>query len=88
MHVREQGKLKTPIFRCSFADGLSISDVDWDTEDGHACCYTANGSMCPNSVVLTEPNHYGPAVVWPYMNTDGNIYIRCFLPGSAHKRAC
>jgi hypothetical protein len=20
---------------CSFADGLSISDVEWDTEDGH-----------------------------------------------------
>ena len=20
---------------CSFADGLSISDVDWDTQDGH-----------------------------------------------------
>ena len=36
----------------------------------------------PNSAVVTEPNRYGPAVVWPYMDTNGNIYIRCFLPGS------
>jgi hypothetical protein len=36
----------------------------------------------PNSAVVTEPNRYGPAVVWPYMDTDGNIHIRCFLPGS------
>ena len=32
---------------CSFADGLSISDVEWDTRTViTACCYTANGSMC------------------------------------------
>jgi hypothetical protein len=36
----------------------------------------------PNSSVVTEPNRYGPAVVWPYMDTDGNVYIRCFLPGA------
>ena len=36
----------------------------------------------PNSAVVTEPNRYGPAVVWPYMDSEGNIYIRCFLPGS------
>ena len=36
----------------------------------------------PNSSVETEPNRYGPAVVWPYMDSDGNVYIRCFLPGS------
>ena len=30
---------------CAFADGLSISDVDWDTKEVTiACCCTANGS--------------------------------------------
>jgi hypothetical protein len=36
----------------------------------------------PNSSVVTEPNRYGPAVVWPYMDSHGTIYIRCFLPGA------
>ena len=68
---------------CSFADGLSISDVDWDTEDGHyRVLLHGEWINVPNSAVVTEPNRYGPAVVWPYMDTDGNIYIRCFLPGS------
>jgi hypothetical protein len=68
---------------CSFADGLSISDVDWDTKDGHyRVLLHGEWINVPNSAVVTEPNRYGPAVVWPYMDTDGNIYIRCFLPGS------
>ena len=68
---------------CSFADGLSISDVDWDTKDGQYCVLLHGEWInVPNSAVVTEPNHYGPAVVWPYMDSEGNIYIRCFLPGS------
>ena len=68
---------------CSFADGLSISNVDWDTKDGHyRVLLHGEWINVPNSAVVTEPNRYGPAVVWPYMDTDGNIYIRCFLPGS------
>ena len=65
---------------CSFAGGLSISDVEWDTEDGHyRVLLHGEWINVPNSSVVTEPNRYGPAVVWPYMDTDGNIYIRCFL---------
>jgi hypothetical protein len=68
---------------CSFADGLSISDVDWDTKDGHyRVLLHGQWINVPNSSVVTEPNRYGPAVVWPYMDTDGNVYIRCFLPGA------
>jgi hypothetical protein len=67
---------------CSFADGLSISDVDWDTKDGHyRVLLHGEWITVPNSAVVTEPNRYGPAVVWPYMDSEGNIYIRCFLPG-------
>ena len=30
---------------CSFADGFSVSDVDWGTEEGHyRVLFTANGS--------------------------------------------
>jgi hypothetical protein len=68
---------------CSFADGFSVSDVDWDTEDGHyRVLLHGEWINVPNSSVVTEPNRYGPAVVWPYMDSNGNIYIRCFLPGS------
>jgi hypothetical protein len=68
---------------CSFADGLSISDVDWDSKDGHyRVLLHGEWINVPSSSVVTEPNRYGPAVVWPYMDTDGNVYIRCFLPGA------
>jgi hypothetical protein len=67
---------------CSFADGFSVSDVDWDTEDGHyRVLLHGEWVNVPNSSVVTEPNRYGPAVVWPYMDSNGTIYIRCFLPG-------
>jgi hypothetical protein len=32
--------------------------------------------------LVTEPNKYGPAVVWPYMDANGATQIRCFLPGA------
>jgi hypothetical protein len=68
---------------CSFADGFSVSDVEWDTDDGHyRVRLHGEWVNVPNSSVVTEPNRYGPAVVWPYMDTDGNVYIRCFLPGA------
>ena len=43
----------------------------------------ATGSVAPSlTAFVTEPNRYGPAVVWPYMDSNGTIYIRCFLPGA------
>ena len=51
---------------CSFADGLSVSDVDWDTKDGHyRVLLHGEWINVPNSSVVTEPNRYGPAVVLP-----------------------
>ena len=68
---------------CSFADGFAVSDVDWDTEDGHyRVLLHGEWVNVPNSSVVAEPNRYGPAVVWPYMDNNGTIYIRCFLPGA------
>ena len=75
---------------CSFADGVSIEDVDWDTNgpkdaQGQATYRVRlHGewiSVPPNSVV-TEPNRFGPAVVWPYVDAGGATQIRCFLPGA------
>lgn len=70
---------------CSFADGVSIADVDWDT-DGAGGHYRVrlNGHWVdvPDAAVVTEPNRDGRAFVWPYMDAEGNRQIRCFLPGA------
>jgi hypothetical protein len=73
---------------CSFADGVSIQDVDWDTQrdDAGTVHYRVrlHGEwiVVPDSAVVTERNRFGPAVVWPYMDADGATQIRCFLPGA------
>ena len=36
----------------------------------------------PDDAVVTEPNKFEPAVVWPYMSPDGQTQIRCFIPGA------
>jgi hypothetical protein len=76
---------------CSFADGAQVDDVDWDTE----CADIAGAQEChyrvrlhgqwidvPENALVTEPNRFGPAVVWPYMDQEGNTQIRCFIPGA------
>jgi hypothetical protein len=68
---------------CSFADGFSISDVDWDTWDGHYRVRIHQEWVeVPDDAVVTEPNKVGVPVVWPYLDSNGNTQIRCFLPGS------
>ena len=77
---------------CSFADGLAIEDVDWDTAtiaDGGAIPHVVyrvriNGQWIavPPEAVVTEPNKFGRAVVWPYVDAAGVTQIRCFIPGA------
>lgn len=70
---------------CSFADGVRVEDVDWDTGGPNgAYRVRLGGTMVdvPESAVVTEPNRYGPAVVWPYQGNEGETLIRCFLPGA------
>jgi hypothetical protein len=68
---------------CSFADGMQIDDVDWDTRDGHYRVRLLGEWIdVPESALVTEPNRFGPAVVWPYQDADGVAQIRCFLPGA------
>ena len=52
---------------CAFADGVSVQDVDWDTQDGHyRVRIQGEWIEVPDAAVITEPNRFGPAVVWPY----------------------
>jgi hypothetical protein len=68
---------------CSFADGFSVQDVDWDTQDGHYRVRVhGQWVVVPDSAVVTEPNRFGPAVVWPYRDNDGATQIRCFMAGA------
>jgi hypothetical protein len=68
---------------CSFADGVKVEDVDWETRDGRYRV-RLNGEWVdvPEAALVTEPNRFGPAVVWPYLDADGATQIRCFLPGA------
>ena len=67
---------------CSFADGVSVKDVDWDAQEGHYRV-RLHGEWVdvPDAALVTEPNRFGPAVVWPY-EEGGKTQIRCFMPGA------
>jgi hypothetical protein len=68
---------------CSFADGTSVQDVDWDTQEGrYRVRLHGEWIFVPESALVTGPNRFGPAVVWPYMDAEGATQIRCFLPGA------
>jgi len=68
---------------CSFADGVTVEDVDWDTQDGHYRVQIyGQWIVVPDAAVVTEPNRFGPTVVWPYRDPDGTTQIRCFMPGA------
>ncbi len=68
---------------CSFADGVKVEDVDWDTRDGqYRVRLDGQWVVVPDSALITEPNKFGPAVVWPYRDAEGTTQIRCFIPGA------
>ena len=68
---------------CSFADGVRIEDVDWDTQDGHyRVRLHGKWVVVPEMALVTEPNKFGPAVVWPFLEVSGNVQIRCFMAGA------
>lgn len=67
---------------CDIADGEKISDVDWTTKDGHyQVRLDGKWIDVPDAAVVTVPNKFGPAVVWPIRYRD-DIAIRCFMPGA------
>jgi hypothetical protein len=67
---------------CSDADGSAVSDVDWETRDGHyRVRIDGQWVDVPDEAVITEPNRIGRTMVWPIRGYLG-LSVRCFLPGS------
>ena len=72
---------------CSDADGTALSDVDWESKDGHYRVRIEDQWWdVPDEAVIKEPNRVGRTMVWPvYVSPSGGpvrIDIRCFMPGS------
>jgi len=72
---------------CSDADGTALSDVDWESKDGHYRVRIEDQWWdVPDDAVIKEPNRAGRTMVWPvYISPSGGpvqIDIRCFMPGS------
>jgi hypothetical protein len=67
---------------CSDADGSAVSDVDWESKEGHYRVRLDGLWLdVPDEAVITEPNRVGRTMVWPIRGYLG-ITIRCFMPGS------
>lgn len=67
---------------CSNADGVVISDPDWESRDGHyRVRLDGEWIDVPDDAVITEPNRAGRTMVWPLRGALGTS-IRCFLPGT------
>lgn len=66
---------------CSFADGRTVEDPDWGMQgDSYWVRIDGKKIIVPKDALVTEPNRYGKAVVWPYL-VNGDPAVRCFLPG-------
>jgi hypothetical protein len=67
---------------CSFADGFTVLDPDWESKDGrYRVRLDGQWIVVPEDAVITEPNRAGRTMVWPIKGSFGTS-IRCFLPGS------
>jgi hypothetical protein len=72
---------------CSDADGTALSDVDWETREGHYRVRIEGVWWdVPDEAVITEPNRAGRTMVWPIyyraVNSPLRVEIRCFMPGT------
>ena len=67
---------------CSFADGRTIEDPDIDMAGDHyKVRIDGEWIDVPDSALITIPNKFGRAIVWPFKSGDQTM-IRCFLPGA------
>ncbi|MGJ5207724.1 hypothetical protein [Bradyrhizobium sp. HKCCYLR20261] len=67
---------------CSDADGLAVSDPDWDLQGTHyRVRLDGEWIVVPDDAVITEPNRAGRTMVWPIKGSLGTS-IRCFMPGN------
>src|SRR5437016_4794000 len=63
---------------CDVADGMAITDADWDLQNEHyRVRIDGQWVVVPDDRVVTQPNRIGRPMVWPqYIN--GNPVVRCF----------
>src|SRR4051794_1507771 len=61
---------------CATADGFKPEEVEWDINQNAYRVINV-----PEGAVIKESNKIGYALVW-YYTDSGNVFIRCFLPGS------
>jgi len=67
---------------CSDADGTAVSDVDWESTNGHyRVRLDGQWIDVPDEAVITVPNRVGRTMVWP-IRYPGEVFIRCFMPGA------
>lgn len=68
---------------CSVADGVTIKDADWDIQNGsYRVFLEGQWLVVPDDAVITEPNRFGSAVVWPIKDPSGKTIVRCFIAGT------
>ncbi len=86
---------------CADADGNVVKDADWEAVNDPAKPDVHYKVRIPNTAkvgdpiewvdvkdeaVVTVPNKYGLAVVWPYNGYDkdmgSTVIVRCFMPGA------
>jgi hypothetical protein len=67
---------------CADADGVALSEADWDTQGGHYRVRLQGEWIdVPDDTVIKEPNRAGRPMVWPYY-LNGRPVVRCFIPGT------
>ena len=71
---------------CSNADGMALSDTDWEVRNGHyRVLIKGQWWDVPEEAVIQEPNRAGRTMVWPHYTWQLEkllrIDIRCFMPG-------
>ena len=67
---------------CSLTDGVTVADPDWESREGHYRVRLYGEWIdVPDDALITEPNRAGQTMVWP-MLFNGEISVRCFMPGS------
>jgi hypothetical protein len=61
---------------CSYADGVTLTDVEWDTKDGHYRVFLEGQWIeVPDDAIVVAPNKYGRAIVWPYPEYAGEGFV-------------
>jgi len=67
---------------CATADGFKPEEVEWDiNQNAYRVMIGGQWFNVPEGAVIKESNKIGYALVW-YYTDSGNVFIRCFLPGS------